>query len=48
MRGIGPAGGYWPGGGVTLGDDGVPRSCGLLDELSEAELLATDAATPTR
>jgi len=26
-----------PGGGVTLGDDGTPRSCGLLDELSEAE-----------
>jgi hypothetical protein len=48
VHGIGPAGGYWPGGGVALGDDGVPRSYGLLNELSEAELLATDAAAATR
>jgi len=48
VRGIGPKGGYWPGGGVTLGEDGFPRSRGLLDELNEEELLATAAAAPTR
>ncbi len=31
---------YWPGGAVTIGDDGVPRSVGLLDGLSESQLLA--------
>ena len=31
---------YWPGGAVSIGDDGVPRSVGLLDELSEKELVA--------
>jgi len=39
VRGIGPAGGYWPGGAVTIGEDGIPRSVGLLDGLSERELL---------
>jgi UDP-2,3-diacylglucosamine pyrophosphatase LpxH len=31
---------YWPGGAVSIGDDGVPRSVGLLDELSEKQLVA--------
>ncbi len=31
---------YWPGGAVSIGDDGVPRSVGLLDGLSEKELVA--------
>jgi predicted phosphodiesterase len=31
---------YWPGGGVIIGEDGVPRSVGLLDGLSESQLLA--------
>lgn len=31
---------YWPGGAVSIGDDGVPRSLGLLDGLSEKELVA--------
>ena len=39
---LGPAGRYWPGGGVSLGDDGVPRSVGLLDGLDERELLAAE------
>jgi len=30
---------YWPGGAVSVGEDGVPRCLGLLDGLSEAELL---------
>ncbi len=30
---------YWPGGAVSIGDDGVPRSVGLLDHLSEKELV---------
>jgi UDP-2,3-diacylglucosamine pyrophosphatase LpxH len=38
-RGQGAEGRYWPGGAVAIGDDGVPRSVGLLDGLSEAELL---------
>src|SRR4051794_33358322 len=29
---------YWPGGAVVLDDDGEPRSIGLLDHLSGAEL----------
>jgi hypothetical protein len=39
-RGQGAEGRYWPGGAVVIGDDGVPRSVGLLDGMSEAELLA--------
>ena len=31
---------YWPGGAVSIGDDGTPRSVGLLDGLSEKELVA--------
>jgi hypothetical protein len=31
---------YWPGGAVTIGEDGVPRCVGLLDSMSEADLLA--------
>jgi UDP-2,3-diacylglucosamine pyrophosphatase LpxH len=31
---------YWPGGAVAIGDDGVPRSIGLLDRLTEADLLS--------
>jgi UDP-2,3-diacylglucosamine pyrophosphatase LpxH len=42
VRGAGPEGGYWPGGAVTLDADGVPRSVGLLDALSESELLDRD------
>ncbi len=30
---LGPAGQYWPGGAVTLGDDGIPRSVALLEDL---------------
>lgn len=39
-RGLDGRSAYWPGGAVTIGEDGVPRSVGLLDGLSEAELLA--------
>jgi UDP-2,3-diacylglucosamine pyrophosphatase LpxH len=42
VHGGGHQGGYWPGGAVTLDDDGIPRSVGLLDELTEAELLSGD------
>jgi hypothetical protein len=42
VHGGGPDGGYWPGGAVTLGEDGVPRSVGLLDGLTEAELVSRD------
>jgi UDP-2,3-diacylglucosamine pyrophosphatase LpxH len=38
-RGQRPSSAYWPGGAVSIGDDGVPRSIGLLDGLSEASLL---------
>lgn len=31
---------YWPGGAVSIGQDSVPRSVGLLGELSEKELVA--------
>jgi UDP-2,3-diacylglucosamine pyrophosphatase LpxH len=31
---------YWPGGAVSIGEDGVPRSVGLLEGLSEKELVA--------
>jgi hypothetical protein len=39
-RGQTASSGYWPGGAVTIGDDGVPHSIGLLDGLTEAELLS--------
>jgi UDP-2,3-diacylglucosamine pyrophosphatase LpxH len=39
-RGQSASSGYWPGGAVTIDDDGVPRSIGLLDGLTEAELLS--------
>ncbi len=29
---------YWPGGAVSIGDDGRPESLGLLDDLSEADI----------
>ncbi|MGC9221099.1 MAG: metallophosphoesterase [Solirubrobacteraceae bacterium] len=31
---------YWPGGAVTIGEDGIPHSIGLLDGFSEAQILA--------
>lgn len=31
---------YWPGGAVSIGDDGIPRSVGLLDALNEKQLVA--------
>ena len=31
---------YWPGGAVSIDEDGVPHSVGLLDGLSEKELVA--------
>ncbi len=31
---------YWPGGAVSIGEDGIPRSVGLLDDLSEKQLVA--------
>lgn len=40
VRGLDGAAAYWPGGAVSLGEDGVPRSIGLLDELTERELVA--------
>jgi hypothetical protein len=39
-RGQSASSGYWPGGAVTIGEDGVPHSIGLLDGLTEAELLS--------
>lgn len=39
-RGLGPSGDYWPGGAISIGEDGAPRSVGLLDHLDEGELLA--------
>lgn len=39
VRGVGPTGEYWPGGAVSVDEQGVPRSIGLLDGLTEAELL---------
>jgi UDP-2,3-diacylglucosamine pyrophosphatase LpxH len=38
-RGQRPSSRYWPGGAVSIDDDGVPRSIGLLDGLTEASLL---------
>jgi len=40
VRGLDGEASYWPGGAVSIGDDGVPRSVGLLDGLSERELVA--------
>lgn len=40
VRGLDGNASYWPGGAVSIGDDGVPRSIGLLEELSERELVA--------
>jgi UDP-2,3-diacylglucosamine pyrophosphatase LpxH len=40
VRGLSPGTSYWPGGAVSIGDDGVPRSVGLLEGLSERELVA--------
>jgi UDP-2,3-diacylglucosamine pyrophosphatase LpxH len=39
VRGLDAAASYWPGGAVSIGEDGVPRSVGLLDGLSERELV---------
>ncbi len=41
-RGMDGRSNYWPGGAVSIDEDGVPRSVGLLDALTEAELLADD------
>jgi hypothetical protein len=40
VRGLDGDASYWPGGAVSIGDDGVPRSVGLLEQLSERELVA--------
>lgn len=40
VRGMDGTASYWPGGAVSIGEDGVPRSVGLLDELSEKQLVA--------
>lgn len=40
VRRLDAAAPYWPGGAVSIGDDGVPRCVGLLDGLSEKELVA--------
>lgn len=40
VRGLDGSAPYWPGGAVSIGEDGVPRSVGLLDGLSEKELVA--------
>jgi UDP-2,3-diacylglucosamine pyrophosphatase LpxH len=40
VRGLDGESSYWPGGAVSIGADGVPRSIGLLDGLSERELVA--------
>jgi UDP-2,3-diacylglucosamine pyrophosphatase LpxH len=40
VRGLDARAAYWPGGAVTIGEDGMPRSIGLLDGLSERELIA--------
>lgn len=37
-HGLGPSSQYWPGGAITIGEDGIPRSTGLLDELTEADI----------
>jgi UDP-2,3-diacylglucosamine pyrophosphatase LpxH len=40
VRGLDGEASYWPGGAISIGEDGVPRSVGLLDGLSEKELVA--------
>jgi len=40
VRGLDGGASYWPGGAVSIGDDGVPHSLGLLEGLSERELVA--------
>jgi hypothetical protein len=40
VRGLDGTASYWPGGAVSIGDDGVPHSVGLLEGLSERELVA--------
>lgn len=40
VRGLDGRASYWPGGAVSIGDDGVPVCVGLLDGLSERELVA--------
>ncbi len=40
VRGLDGAAAYWPGGAVSIGADGVPQSVGLLDGLTERELVA--------
>jgi UDP-2,3-diacylglucosamine pyrophosphatase LpxH len=40
VRGLDGRASYWPGGAISIGEDGVPRSVGLLDGLSEKELVA--------
>lgn len=40
VRGLDGKAPYWPGGAISIGDDGVPHSVGLLDGLSERELVA--------
>jgi UDP-2,3-diacylglucosamine pyrophosphatase LpxH len=40
VRGLDGQAPYWPGGAVSIGADGVPRAVGLLDGLSEKELVA--------
>lgn len=40
VRGLDGQASYWPGGAVSIGEDGVPRSVGLLEGLSERELVA--------
>jgi hypothetical protein len=40
VRGLDGGAPYWPGGAVSIGEDGLPRSVGLLDELSERELVS--------
>jgi UDP-2,3-diacylglucosamine pyrophosphatase LpxH len=40
VRGLDGSASYWPGGAVSIDEDGVPQSVGLLDELSEKQLVA--------
>lgn len=47
VRGFDAASPYWPGGAVRIGDDGVPASIGLLDGLSERELVSISGEWPS-
>jgi UDP-2,3-diacylglucosamine pyrophosphatase LpxH len=40
VRGLDGSASYWPGGAVSIGEDGIPHSVGLLEGLSERELVA--------